>query len=236
MAAQQPVALVSGSDRGIGRGIARGLAERGHEVIVTARDGDRARGAAEELSESGRLSLRGAQLDVTDPASVDRLARAIEADPGRLDVLVNNAGVQGVYDSDAATAPLDDAHLTMETNLFGAWRLTRALLPLLRSSRQPRIVNVSSGAGQLAEMNGGYPGYRLSKAALNALTRVLSEEEAPNGILVNSMCPGWVRTDMGGAGAARSIEEGADTAIWLATADDDGPTGGFFRNREPIPW
>ena len=236
MAVQQPVALVSGSNRGIGRGIAHGLAQRGHEVIVTARDGERARAAAQELSESGRLSLRGEQLDVTDADSVDRLAHVVAADPGRLDVLVNNAGVQGVYERGAATAPLDDAHLTMETNLFGAWRLIQALLPLLRRSPHPRIVNVSSGAGQLSEMNGGYPGYRFSKAALNALTRVLSEEEGSNGILVNSICPGWVRTDMGGPSASRSIEEGADTAIWLATAPDDGPTGGFFRNRRPIPW
>jgi NAD(P)-dependent dehydrogenase (short-subunit alcohol dehydrogenase family) len=110
----------------------------------------------------------------------------------------------------------------------------QALLPLLRQSPGARIVNVSSGAGQLSDMNGGYPGYRVSKAALNALTRILSNEE--RGILVNSMCPGWVRTDMGGAGAPRSVAEGADTAVWLATLPDDGPTGGFFRNREPIPW
>src|SRR5262245_18213952 len=134
MATQQPVALVSGSDRGIGRGIARGLAERGHEVIVTARDGDRARHAAEELSDSGRLSLRAEQLDVAAVDSVERVAEVVAADPGRLDVLVNNVGVQGVYDSDAATAPLDDAHLTIETNLFGAWRLAQAVLLLLRRS------------------------------------------------------------------------------------------------------
>jgi NAD(P)-dependent dehydrogenase (short-subunit alcohol dehydrogenase family) len=162
------------------------------------------------------------------------LAERVHRDPGRLDVLVNNAGVMGQEATNAATAPLDDAHATMETNLFGAWRLTQALLPLLRESQSPRIVNVSSGAGQLSEMNGGYPGYRVSKTALNALTRVLSNEE--RGILVNSMCPGWVRTDMGGAGAPRSVDEGADTAVWLATLSDDGPTGGFFRNREPIPW
>jgi NAD(P)-dependent dehydrogenase (short-subunit alcohol dehydrogenase family) len=155
MPTQEPVSLVSGSNRGIGREIARQLAERGHLVIVTARDGEVARRAAEELSESGRLSLRGEQLDVTDPESVDRLAKSVGTDPGRLDVLVNNAGVQGVYESNAATAELDDAHLTMETNLFGAWRLAQALLPLLRRSDHPRIINVSSGAGQLSDMNGG---------------------------------------------------------------------------------
>ena len=135
-----------------------------------------------------------------------------------------------------ADAPLDDAHETMETNLFGAWRLTQAMLPLLRRSAAARIVNVSSGAGQLSDMNGGYPGYRISKTALNALTRILSSEEGGKGMLVNAMCPGWVHTDMGGSAAPRSVEEGADTAVWLATLPDGGPTGGFFRNREPIPW
>jgi NAD(P)-dependent dehydrogenase (short-subunit alcohol dehydrogenase family) len=234
MRGERLVALISGSNRGIGREIARELAALGHHVIVTARNAGAAADVAAELADDGRLAVQGEQLDVTDPTSVERIGARVKAEPGRLDVLVNNAGVMGKAATTAATAPLDDAHRTMETNLFGAWRLTQALLPLLRASPRARIVNVSSGAGQLADMNGGYPGYRLSKAALNALTRVLSNEEP--GILVNSMCPGWVRTDMGGAGAPRSVEEGADTAVWLATLPDDGPTGGFFRNRKPIPW
>jgi len=228
------VTLVSGSNRGIGREVARQLAELGHHVIVTARNADAAADTARALSDGGRLSIQAEQLDVADPVSVERLGDRLLREPGRLDALVNNAGVMGEVGSNVATAPLDDAHGTMETNLFGAWRLTQALLPLLRRSPSARIVNVSSGAGQLADMNGGYPGYRVSKTALNALTRVLSNEES--GILVNSICPGWVRTDMGGAGAPRSVEEGADTAVWLATLPDDGPTGGFFRNRKPIPW
>ena len=203
-------------------------------MIVTARDPHGAAQAADALADGGRLSIQAEQLDVADPQSVERLADRVRSDPGRLDALLNNAGVMGEEATNTATAPLEDAHRTMETNLFGAWRLTQALLPLLRESPSPRIVNVSSGAGQLSDMNGGYPGYRVSKTALNALTRVLSNEEP--GIRVNSMCPGWVRTDMGGAGAPRSVEEGADTAVWLATLPDDGPTGGFFRNREPIPW
>ena len=229
----QPVALVSGSNRGIGREVARELAELGHHVVVTARDPAAAERAAEELADGGRFSAQAEQLDVTDQASVDRLGERLASQPGRLDVLVNNAGVYG-DPTRAASASLEDAHLTMETNLFGAWRLAQAVLPLLRRSEHPRIVNVSSGGGQLSEMNGGYPGYRFSKAALNALTRVLSQEEP--GILVNSMCPGWVRTDMGGPAAPRSVEEGADTVVWLATLPDDGPTGGFFRDRTPIPW
>jgi NAD(P)-dependent dehydrogenase (short-subunit alcohol dehydrogenase family) len=228
------VALVSGSDRGIGREIARQLAELGHHVIVTARDPGAAARAAQTLADGGRLSLQGEQLDVSDSASVARLAEAVRAQPGRLDILVNNAGVAGEWSTTVATAPLDDAELTMEVNLFGAWRLTKALLPMLRESPRARIVNMPSGAGQLSDMNGGSPAYRVSKTALNALTRILANEE--RGILVNSMCPGWVRTDMGGAGAPRSVEQGADTAIWLATLPDAGPTGGFFRDRQPIPW
>ncbi|HYX77878.1 MAG TPA: SDR family oxidoreductase [Solirubrobacterales bacterium] len=233
MNSTQPVVLVSGSNRGIGREVARQLAELGHHVVVTARDPAAAERAAEELADGGPLSVQAEQLDVADQVSVDRLGERLASEPGRLDVLVNNAGVYG-DPTRAASASLDDAHLTMETNLFGAWRLTQAMLPLLRRSKHPRIVNVSSGGGQLSEMNGGYPGYRFSKTALNALTRVLSQEEP--GILVNSMCPGWVRTDMGGPAAPRSVEEGADTVVWLATLPDDGPTGGFFRDRKPIAW
>jgi NAD(P)-dependent dehydrogenase (short-subunit alcohol dehydrogenase family) len=132
--------------------------------------------------------------------------------------------------------PLDDVKELLETNLFGAWRLTQALLPLLRRSGHGRIVNLSSGMGQLEEMGGGAPAYRVSKTGLNALTRIFANEEADSGILVNSVCPGWVRTDMGGSGARLSVEEGADTAVWLATLPDEGPTGGFFRERDQIPW
>ena len=236
MESQQRVALVSGSNRGIGREIARQLAELGHHVIVTARDPAAADSTAEELSDGGRLDLQAEPLDVADPGSVERLRNRIEEEPGRLDSLINNAGVMGQVATNVSQAPLDDAHQTMETNLFGAWRLVQAALPLLRRSEHGRIVNVSSGAGQLSDMNGGYPGYRISKTALNALTRILSTEEGAKGILVNSMCPGWVSTDMGGSAAPRSVAEGADTAVWLATLPDDGPQGGFFRDRKPIPW
>ncbi len=175
------------------------------------------------------------RLDVNDADSVGAALAGIEEGQGRLDVLVNNAGLHG-EPTGVADYDLDEAHEVIETNVFGAWRLIQAALPLLRQSGSPRIVNVSSGAGQLAEMNGGRTAYRLSKAALNALTRNVAADEAGSGILVNSVCPGWVRTDMGGAGAPRSVEEGADTAVWLATLPDDGPNGGFFRDRSPIPW
>ncbi len=231
----RPVALVSGSSRGIGREIARQLAERGYHVIVTARDGSAAERAVAELGGAGG-ELTAAELDVTDAASVERLRERVEAGPGRLDVLVNNAGVIGDTGASVATADLEAVKSTLETNLFGAWRLTQALLPLLRCSGAGRVVNVSTGMGQLAEMGTGAPAYRISKTALNALTRVLANEEGGAGILVNCLNPGWVKTDMGGAGAPRTVEEGADTAVWLATLPEGGPTGGFFKDREAIPW
>ena len=171
-------------------------------------------------------------LDVTDDDSVGAMIAGVEENPGSLDVLVNNAGVYG-DPSGVASYDLADAHEVLEVNVFGPWRLIQAALPLLRRSASPRIVNVSSGAGQLDEMGSGHAAYRLSKTALNALTRTLAAEEP--GISVNSICPGWVRTDMGGESAPRSVAEGADGAVWLATAADP-PTGGFFRDRRPIPW
>ena len=224
-----PVALVTGANRGIGREVARQLVDQRYEVILTARQEDKARAAAEEVG------ARPLQLDVSDPASVERAAAAVTKDPGDLDVLVNNAGI--VIDGGVAgTDPdFDKLQETLDTNFFGAYRLTAALLPLLRKSEHPRIVNVSSGMGGVAEMGGWVPGYRVSKAALNAMTRILSTELADEGVLVNSACPGFVNTDMGGQwGAKKPVEEGAAGVVWLATLPDDGPTGGFFRDRKPI--
>ncbi|HYN18050.1 MAG TPA: SDR family oxidoreductase [Actinomycetes bacterium] len=226
-AGDQPVALVSGASRGIGREIARQLAaDHGFGVLAGARDPDAA-------GDPDHDAIDWVQLDVADGASVERLAGQVESNPGHLDVLVNNAGIYGGPES-VADFDLEVAHEVLETNVFGAWRLTQAMLPLLRESPHGRIVNVSSGAGQLSDMDGGRAAYRVSKAGLNVLTRVLAADE--RSILTNSMCPGWVRTDMGGSGASRSVEQGADTAVWLATLPDDGPRGGFFRDREPIPW
>jgi NAD(P)-dependent dehydrogenase (short-subunit alcohol dehydrogenase family) len=231
-----PVTLVSGSNRGLGREIALQLGrDHGHDVIVTGRDLDDARRTADELGDEG-VSAVPEQLDVSDADSVERLAAQIAESPGSLDVLVNNAGVIESYSDRAADVSMDDVKELLEANLFGAWRLTQAMLPLLRRSEHPRIVNLSSGMGQLDEMGGGAPAYRVSKTGLNVLTRIFANEEADSGVLVNSVCPGWVRTDMGGSSARLSVEEGADTAVWLATLPDDGPTGGFFRERRPIPW
>jgi NAD(P)-dependent dehydrogenase (short-subunit alcohol dehydrogenase family) len=223
------VALVTGANRGIGRETARQLVERGYEVILSARDEAKARAAAEEVG------ARPLVLDVSDPGSIERAADEVNEDPGRLDVLVNNAGVGtdwGVSGSDPDFHAIQQA---LDTNFYGAYRLTVALLPLLRASEHPRVVNVSSGMGGIAEMGGWTPAYRVSKAALNAMTRILSTELADAGLLVNSACPGFVNTDMGSQfGAKKPVEDGASGIVWLATLPDDGPTGGFFRDGKPI--
>ncbi len=199
--------------------------------MLGSRDLAKGETAARELT--GEVHPR--QLDVTDPQSVERLRQAVESDFGRLDVLVNNAAIlydtwQRVTDADLAVV-----HEALETNLFGVWRLCQAFIPLLRRSRHGRIVNVSSEAGSLASMGGGTPAYNVSKVALNGLTRMLAVELRGAGILVNSVCPGWVATDMGGAGG-RPVEDGAASVVWAATLPDGGPTGGFFRDGKPLAW
>ena len=233
--AHGPIALVTGAARGIGREVARQLAERGHVVILTARDGEKAATAARELADETGETVIPQQLDVADPDSIEAMATALADDPGRLDVLVNNAGV--VMDGGVAgTDPDFDAiQATLDTNFFGAYRVTVALLPLLRNSAHPRIVNVSSGMGGVAEMGGWVPGYRVSKAALNAMTRILATELGDQRVLVNSACPGFVASDMGAQwGASKSVPDGAAGIVWLATLPDDGPTGGFFRDGKPV--
>lgn len=225
MASDRRVALVSGANRGIGAEIALELArDHGYLVYAGARDPDQIDSVD---------GIEPVRLDVTDEDTIFAARRRIESDSGRLDALVNNAGVYG-DPIGAAGYDIDEAHKVLEVNTFGPWRLIEAFVGLLRDSDAPRIVNVSSGGGQLSDMNGGRAAYRISKAALNALTRTLASDE--RWVKVNAMCPGWVRTDMGGSAAPKSVEEGADTAVWLATLPEDGPTGGFFRNRKPIPW
>jgi NAD(P)-dependent dehydrogenase (short-subunit alcohol dehydrogenase family) len=220
---------VSGGNRGIGREVCRQLVERGYNVILGSRELDNGRRAVAELG--GPPGLRAVQLDVTDSDSCAALARQLD----RVDVLVNNAAIG--YDTweSAVDADLVKADHIFNTNVFGAWRLTQALLPLLRHSEHGRIVNVSSEAGSLAGMGAGAPAYAISKAALNALTRVLAVELRRDRILVNAVCPGWVATDMGGPGG-RPVAEGAESVLWAATLADDGPTGGFFRDGRPLPW
>jgi NAD(P)-dependent dehydrogenase (short-subunit alcohol dehydrogenase family) len=217
------LAVVTGASRGIGLAVARDLAARGFTVVQGARD------PASAPRVDGDVLVR--RLDVTHADSIEGLARELD----RVDVLVNNAAI--LYDTwnRAATVDLDIVREAMETNLYGAWAMSQALLPQLRRSGHGRIVNVSSGAGSLATMGGGTPAYQVSKAALNAFTRTLAGELRGDGILVNAVCPGWVATDMGGP-AGRPVEEGAASVVWAALLPDDGPTGGFFRDGEPVAW
>jgi len=235
MAETRRLALVTGANRGIGLEIVRQLADKGLEVILAARDEGRGHDAAQGLARDG-LEVHVRALDVADDDSVDRLRAAVFDEFGRLDVLVNNAGVALDSGRSAIDVDLDLVRKTLETNTFGAWRMCRAFVPAMREHAYGRVVNVSSGMGALTEMGGGWPGYRLSKAGLNAVTRMIASDVRGENVLVNSACPGWVKTQMGGAGAHRSVEQGADTPVWLATLPDGGPSGGFFRNRQPIAW
>ncbi len=223
------VALVTGSNRGIGLEVCRQLLAKGFDVVLTARDAKSGKAALEGLG--GGKHLHFCELDVTSDASVARCRDFVAEKFGRLDVLVNNAGI--FVDEGPE---IDTVRQSMETNTYGPLRMTRAFAPLLKKADGARVINVSSGMGQLGDMNGGYTGYRLSKTALNAVTRILSEELSEQGTSVNSICPGWVKTDMGGAGAELPVEKGADTITWLASEAKHSLTGMFFRSREPIPW
>jgi len=225
------IALVTGGNRGIGLEVVRQLARRGDTVVLTARALAKAERAASDLQ--GTVLPR--RLDVTDSATIEQLATELDETYGKLDVLVNNAAIH--YDTwqHAADADLDTVREAFETNLLGAWQTTLCMLPLLRRSGHGRVVNVSSEAGSLTNMGDGTPGYAVSKAALNALTRMLAAELRADRVLVNAVCPGWVATDMGGPGG-RPVEDGAAGVVWAATLPDDGPTGGFFRDGRPLPW
>ena len=236
MAETARIALVTGGNRGIGLEICRQLAAHGLAVVLGARDASQGKAAAKALQDEG-LAVDFHRLDVTSCRSIRACVAALGEKRGRIDVLVNNAGVLiDPRGSRFLDSKLDTYRDTLETNFYGPLQLAQAVVPLMKANRYGRIVNVSSGQGQLSDMGAGTPAYRVSKTALNALTRILSAEFHGNNILVNSMCPGWVRTGMGGESAPRSPVEGADTALWLATLPDDGPTGGFFRDRKPIPW
>jgi len=229
----EKVAVVSGANRGIGFAVVRGLAEDGMTVVLGSRDPRSGEEAAAPLRGQD-LDVRPHQLDVSDQASIDRLARWVEDELGRCDVLVNNAGIlrsRRARDMDPRVA--DEV---WKVNALGAWRLAVALIPLMRRGGGGRIVNVSSGAGSLSQMRAYAPAYSVSKAALNAITRVLAAELREEGILVNAVSPGWVATDMGGSGAPRTLEQGAESVLWAVRIPDDGPTGGFFSDGEPVPW
>ena len=225
------VAIVTGANRGIGLEVVHQLAQLGFRVFLGSRDLKKGRPAATSLGD-GRVEP--VQLDVTNQSTIDRLVATIDRRYGRLDVLVNNAGT--LYDSWERVTNVDftTVHDAFETNTIGAWRMALAFIPLLKKSAHGRIVNVSSESGSLASMSGETPAYSISKLALNGLTKMLAAELKSSRIIVNSVCPGWVATDMGGVDAPRTVEEGAASVVWAVTIPDDGPTGGFFRDGRPL--
>lgn len=233
--ATQRIALVTGANKGIGLEIARQLAGKGFHVFVTARNRDAGMKAVESLKKANG-SVAFVELDVTKPATIQQAAKEVARQVDHLDVLVNNAGI--IEDGDNDILTLDPAIVgrTIDTNTLGPLRVAQAFVPLLAKSGSGRIINVSSGGGQLSDMGTWAPAYCISKTALNAVTCQLVAALRDKGIAVNSMCPGWVRTDMGGSGASRSVEEGADTAVWLATEAPRDFTGQFVRDRKRIPW
>lgn len=266
------IVLVTGGNRGIGFEICRQMDELGHTVIMGSRDLEKGKLAAGSFSENVIVK----QLDVNDEESIRSLFEWIKTDFGKLDVLINNAGIGEIQNANkngvlaraknfmeanlfgarqinkliipilyksgivsqkngAGNISLSNVKQVMETNFYGAWRMIQVFVPLLLKSEDGRIINMSSGMGELKGLAGDYPGYRLSKTSLNALTIIFSNELKTEGIKVNAMCPGWVKTDMGGPNAPRTVSQGADTAVWLAT-EKEIPTGKFFRDREEISW
>lgn len=241
--AETRTALVTGANRGIGLELARQLARAGVLTAIGARNKQGGEAAAEQLVSEG-LEPVVVELDVTDGDSVGAAVEHVCSLFGRIDILINNAGI--LIDRDEAgnsfsvgNVPIEKVLQSFDVNTLGALRTMQAVLPLMLKEGYGRIVNLSSGMGQLSEMGAEFPAYRISKAALNALTKTAAADVAATGnvnIKINSMCPGWVHTDMGGPDAERTVSEGAETGIWLATLDESGPTGGFFRDKKSIDW
>lgn len=236
--------LITGATRGIGREAAKQLAERGATVLLSGRDQQQTAIAARGLRDAGDVRALDVALDVADQQSVHAAAAALEENPGRLDVLINNAAAYVDWNELGSSADLAAAEAVIDVNLFGGWRMIQALLPLLRQSGHPRIVNVSSGAGShdddhfgLTKRGGAAATYGISKAALNALTSTLAAELKDTPVLVNAVCPGLTATWPGAEQmGARPIPDGAASVVWAATIPDDGPTGGLFRDGQPLAW
>ncbi len=225
------IILITGANRGIGRELATQLAADGDTVLLSGRNGDAAAQAASEIGGD----VHPIQLDTSDQTSVDAAARKIEAEHGRLDVLVNNVGGVFDYTQQASTADLGVVQEALDINLFSTWRVTQALLPLLRKAKNARIVNVSSEAGSLTRMGANTPAYGASKAALNALTRSLAAELAEDGITVHAASPGWTATDLGGEGG-RPVAEGTAGIKHVVDLPAEAGTGGFYQDKQTLPW
>jgi NAD(P)-dependent dehydrogenase (short-subunit alcohol dehydrogenase family) len=229
------VAVVTGANRGIGFEVVRQLSQRGVHVLLTARDVTKGQEATASIAAQG-LSVSFHPLDVTSDESVQVLREHIVRTYARLDILVNNAGVALDKWVHALDVDMNAFTRTFEVNVTGAMRVSKGLIPLMREHGYGRVVNVSSVLASLDKMAAYAVAYRASKTALNAITRVLAAELKHDGVLVNSMCPGWVKTELGGQHARRTPEEAAETAVWLATLPEGGPTGGFFQENKQLPW
>jgi NAD(P)-dependent dehydrogenase (short-subunit alcohol dehydrogenase family) len=236
MTMHTPITLITGAAKGLGFETARQLAQRGHHVLLGVRDAQRGVAAASELRAYGQVKF--ILLDVTSVASIQAAEQRIQQEYGRLDVLINNAAILLDHYQAAAETTEEQLLQSLQTNVIGVHTMIRAFAALLRKSDKARVVNVSSGAGQLSDMLGSVwaPAYQISKTALNAVTRIWATEFQSDGIPVNSVCPGWCRTEMGGDAATRSPEEGAAGIVWLADEAARDSTGRFFRDREEIPW
>ena len=228
------IIVVTGANRGIGKEVVRQLALKGHQVVLTSRT-DQGQAVAKAHQQVG-AQVRYHQLDVADGQSIHELADWLRETYGTIDVLVNNAGIHYDTFQTTLTADFSIVEEAWRVNTLGPWRLAKALYPLLRKGGGGRIVNVSSASGSFVHSWPGTPAYAMTKAALNMLTVKMAQDMAADGVLVNAVCPGWVRTDMGGSDATRSVEEGAASVLWAVTLPDDGPTGGFFRDGEHLEW
>jgi len=236
------IAVVTGANKGIGLEICKQLLQNDFYVILTARTERKGQDAISLLSTISS-DIEFFKLDVTRQEDVSALSQYISEKFTHCDVLINNAGIFPDPRDDPdnnwpsiLTADIKHIQQGIECNSYGTLRMCQALIPLMQKNNYGRIVNISSGMGQLSDMNGGCPGYRISKTAVNVITRIIADELQNTNILINSMCPGWVKTDMGGPGATRELAEGADTAIWLSMLDDNNPGGLFYRDRQVIPW
>ena len=229
-----PVAVVTGASRGIGLEVCRQLAALGYLVVLGSRDLRRAELAAKEIDPEGERVVP-ARIEVDNSVNIEQFAQWVRMRFGRVDAIVNNASTAPDLWGIAGTTDLSSVAEALDVNLFGAWRIVQALLPLLRSAPRPRIVNVSSESGSIALMSGGRPALSVSKAGLNALTRTLAGELYRDGILVNAVCPGQVTTD-GALGSRRSAAQGAASVVWAITLPNGGPTGTFTRDGRELPW